>query len=127
MGEAAVKRLQLEAGDVEESEPLVLRCPPEGAPRAVVTDDVDPVVARRVVDRVPYRLLLVLTIEARGYAVVEGKGVPGEAPVWWERGGDTLERVAAVGPGGQVQQRAEGAVDQRRRLVEGKVAHVGLA
>jgi len=35
-GEPGIERLQLESGDVEEPEPLVLRCPPEGAPRAVV-------------------------------------------------------------------------------------------
>ncbi len=43
-GEATVERLQLQAGDFEEPEPLVLRRPPQRARRAVVEDHVDPVV-----------------------------------------------------------------------------------
>ena len=72
-------------------------------------------------------LVLVQPVEARRDVVVEGKRVPGEPPARPERRGDALERAAAVGPGRQVQQRAERAVDQRRRLVEGEVAHVALA
>jgi hypothetical protein len=44
-GKAAVERLQLETGYVKEPEPLVPGRPPEGAPRAFVERDVDPVVA----------------------------------------------------------------------------------
>jgi hypothetical protein len=58
--------------------------------------------------------------------VVEGERVPGEPPARPRRCGHGLEEAAAVGPGGQVQQRAERAVDQRRLLVEVRVAHVGL-
>jgi hypothetical protein len=47
---------------------------------------------------VPYRLLLVLAVQARGDPVVEGKGVPGEPPVRQERGGDALEGAAAAWP-----------------------------
>jgi hypothetical protein len=118
VGETTVERLQVETGDIEEPEPLVLRRPPDGARRAVVEGDVDAVVAHRVPGRVRYRLVLVLAVEARGDPVVEGKGVPGEPPFLPERGGDALEGAAAVGPGRQVQERAERAVDQRRRLVE---------
>ena len=59
--------------------------------------------------------------------VVERERVPGEPSARPERRGDALERAAAVGPGRQVQERAERAVDQRRRLVEREVAHVALA
>ena len=81
----------------------------------------------RVADRVRYRLVLVLAVQARRDPVVEGEGVPGEPPARPERGGDALEGAAAVGPGRQVQERPERAVDQRRRLVQGEVAHVALA
>jgi hypothetical protein len=74
-----------------------------------------------------FRLLLMHSVEARGDVVVEGEGIPGKPAVRQERGGDPLEGAPAVGPGRQVQQRAERAVDQRRRLLETQVAHVGLA
>src|SRR4051794_21189689 len=72
-------------------------------------------------------LLLMLSIEARGDVVVKGKSIPGKPPIRAERGGDALERAAAVGPGRQVQERAERAVNERRRLVESEVAHVAFA
>ena len=53
--EAAIQCLQLEAGNVEKPEPFVLCCPPHGAPTSVVEEDVDPVVAHRVFDRVRNR------------------------------------------------------------------------
>src|SRR5437879_1128820 len=59
--------------------------------------------------------------------MVEGEGVPGEATIRLQRRCDPFEGAAAVGPRGQVQERAEGAVDQRRWLVEGEIAHVALA
>jgi hypothetical protein len=52
---------------------------------------------------VRYRLVTVLTVEARGDLVVEGEGVPGEPATRPERGGDAFEGAAAVGPGRQVQ------------------------
>src|SRR5207248_11412539 len=94
---------------------------------AVVEREVDPVVADGVPDRVRDRLVLVLAVQARREPVVEGEGVPGEAAVRPERGGDAREGATAVGPGRQVQERAERAVDQRRRLVEGEGAHVARA
>jgi hypothetical protein len=54
--------------------------PTPPARSAVVADDVDPVVADGVPDRVPYGILLVLAVETGGDPVVEGKGVPGEPP-----------------------------------------------
>ena len=90
-GEAAVERLQLEAADVEEPRPLLLGCPPQGTPRAVVEGDVDPVVTYRVPVRVRYRLVLVLTVEAGGDLVVEGEGVPGKPATRPERGGGAFE------------------------------------
>ena len=59
--------------------------------------------------------------------VVEGERVPREPAVRPERRGDALERASAVGPGREVQERAERAVDERGRLVEREVAHVALA
>jgi len=45
-GEAAVERLEFEAGHVEQAELLVPGGPPQGARGAVLEDDVDPVAAR---------------------------------------------------------------------------------
>jgi len=127
VGEAAVQRLHLEPGDVEKAEPFVLRRPPQRTLRTVVTGDVDPVLAHRVPERVRHRFLLALAIEVRGDVVVEGQGVPGEPPLRPERDGDALEGAPPVGPGRQVQQRTERAVDQPRWLVEGQVMHVTFA
>jgi hypothetical protein len=76
---------------------------------------------------VRYRLVLVLAIQAGGDLVIEGKGVPGKPATWPQRGGGPLERAAPVGPGRQVQQRAERAIDQRGWLGENQVAYVTLA
>src|ERR1700760_475403 len=43
--ETSVKHFKLQAGHVDKSEPLVFGRPPQGTHRAVVTDEVDPVVA----------------------------------------------------------------------------------
>src|SRR5438445_5800420 len=55
--------------------------------------------------------VLPLAIEARCDVVVEGECVPGEATIRLQRRGDTFKRAAAVGPGWQVQERTERAVD----------------
>lgn len=70
---------------------------------------------------------LILAVRARRDLVVEGEGAPGEPSARRQRPDDAFERAAAVGPGLQVQERAEGAVDQLRRLIEVEVAHVALA
>jgi hypothetical protein len=44
-GETAVECFQAESGDVEQTEPLVLRGPPQMASRVVVTHEIDSVVA----------------------------------------------------------------------------------
>ncbi len=54
----------------------------------------------------------------------KAKAFQAKRPMGLERGGDALEGPTAVSPGRQVQERAEWAVDQSRRLVEGQVAHV---
>ena len=46
--EVAVQRLQLQSGDVDESQPLVLRGPPQRTRSAVVEGEVDPVVTDEV-------------------------------------------------------------------------------
>lgn len=125
-GEAAVKRLQVQAGDVDEPEPLVLGGPPQGTLRAGVEDDVDPVVTDRVPVDVRDGFLLALAVQAGGDLVVECEGIPGEPPARPERGCDPLEGAAA-GPRRQVQQRPERAVDQCRRLIQGQVPHIVLA
>ena len=72
------------------------------------------------------RLLAVHAVVLCREAVVEDERVPGEPSARPERRGDARERAAAVRPGGQVQERAEGAVDQRRRLLQIELAHVAL-
>ena len=67
-----------------------------------------------------------LAVEARGDPVIEREGVPGEPSARPERRRDPFEGPPAVGPGRQVQERAERAVDQRSRLVEREVAHVAF-
>lgn len=62
-----------------------------------------------------------------GDAVVEAERIPREASARSERGGHTLEHASAVCPRGQVQQSAERAVDEARRLVQLEVPHVRLA
>src|SRR5215472_8589111 len=94
-GEAAVQRRNLQAGHVQQPQPLVLRRPPQGACPAAVEGEVDPVVAHPVPDRVRDRLVLVAAVEADGGMVAEDEGVPREAPVRAERGRDALEGAAA--------------------------------
>src|SRR6266571_7255129 len=61
-GEAAVKGLEFQTGHVEESEPLVLRCPPERARLAAVEGEVDSIVADGVANGVGHGLVLVLAV-----------------------------------------------------------------
>ena len=79
-GEAGPERLQLETGDVDETEPLVLRCPPKRARSVSVQVDVDPIVSHRVPDGVRYGLMLVLAVETGREPVVERERVPCEPP-----------------------------------------------
>src|SRR5215469_6472206 len=109
-GEAAVECLDLQARDIDESEPLVLGGPPHRTRCAAVEGDVDPVVAYRIPVGVRHWLVLVLAVQPRGDVVVEGKGIPGETSSRPKRGGDPVKGAAAVGPGRQVQQRPERAV-----------------
>ena len=53
--------------------------------------------------------------------------VSGERPAGQEGRGDALERATAAGPGRQVKQRPERAINQRRRLVKREFTHVALA
>src|SRR3954451_15306034 len=59
--------------------------------------------------------------------MVEGECVPGEATVRPERRRDALEAAAAIGPGGQMQQRPAGAVDQGRGFLELEFPYVTFA
>ena len=122
--EAAIERFHLETGDVEEPEPLVSCCPPEGTLRAIGERHVDPIVAHGIPDGIGYRLFLRNAIETGGNLVVKGEGIPGEAPVRPERRRHPLEGSAAVGPGRSMQERAKRAVDERRRFSEREVPHV---
>jgi hypothetical protein len=80
-----------------------------------------------VVDAVPDPGLLgPEAVVGRRDVRVEGERVPCEPPAGLERVGDPLEHAAAVGPGRQVQQAPERAVDERRRLVQLEFAHVAL-
>jgi hypothetical protein len=72
-------------------------------------------------------LLLVLAVQPGSDPGVEREGVPGEPASRPKRGSDALEDAPPDGPGRQVQQCAERAVDQPRRLIEGEVAHICLA
>ena len=71
--------------------------------------------------------MLVLSVKPRRDAVVERKGVPGETAARPERGGNTFKRTPPVGPGWQVEKRAEGTIDQPGRFLQGQVPHVRLA
>src|SRR5215204_1939426 len=102
--EAAVHGLHLEAGDVDEAEPLVLRGPPQRAGSAIVQDDVDTVVADREVISVCERALDDAdTIGAGGEVMVEGERVPGEAASHPKRRHHPLEDAAARRPGGEME------------------------
>ena len=129
--ESAVESFEAQARDVEETEPFVLGRPPERTGPTVVQGDVDPVIADAVVVRVRQRHSAVpvgvLAVHGRRDVVVEGECVPGEATVRQERGRDALEAAATIGPGGQMQQRPAGAVDQGRGLPEFKFSYVTFA
>ena len=58
--------------------------------------------------------------------MVEGECVPGEATVRQQRRRDALE-AATIDPGGQMEQRPAGAVDQRRGFLELKLPYVAFA
>jgi hypothetical protein len=60
-------------------------------------------------------------------AMVEGERIPGEAAVRQKRRRDPLKAAATIGPGGQMQQRPPGAVDQGRRFVDFKLSYVTFA
>src|SRR5438874_8375759 len=70
-GETAMECFELQAGDVEESEPLVLGGPPQRACTALVEGDVDSVVSDRVLNGVGDGLVLVGCVEAGRDLVVE--------------------------------------------------------
>ena len=59
--------------------------------------------------------------------MVEGERIPGEAAVRQKRRRDPLKAAATIGPGGQMQQRPPGAVDQGRRFVDFKLSYVTFA
>src|SRR5579862_700672 len=124
--EVAVERFELEARNVDQAEPLVLRRPPEGARCAAVEDDVHAVVGHRVPDRVRDGLVLLPPVQRDGDGVVEREGIPREPAARPQRAGNALERPPSVLPGREMQQRAERAVDESRRLLELQVAYVVL-
>ncbi len=82
--EPAVERLDLESGDVDEAEPLVLRGPPQTADATVVVHDVEAVVADCVMDSVGERCLLRSAVSVGGEVVVEHERVPREPSAWLE-------------------------------------------
>ena len=65
-----------------------------------------------------------VSVEPHRNPMVEHEGVPREPSTGTERGGDTLERPAPVGPGREMEQRPERAIDQRCRLGQRELAHV---
>jgi hypothetical protein len=56
---------------------------------------------------VRHGLLLPLAIKPHGDMGIEDEGVPGEPAAWQKRCRDALEGAPTIGPGGQMQQRAE--------------------
>src|SRR5688572_5885971 len=125
--ETAVERLDLEPCDLDQAFPLGLVQPPERDRVAAVERDVDPVVVLELVDPVADAVLLPpLSVDTCGDAGVEDERVPGEATAGPQRGVDTLEDAAPVGPGRQVEQRAERRIDQSGRRLQLEVAHVAL-
>jgi hypothetical protein len=76
---------------------------------------------------VGHRFVLVLSVQPGRNPMIECEGVPCEPSVGKERRRDAFEGAAAVSPGRQVQEGSEGAVDQRRLLVERELAHVAFA
>ena len=117
--EAAVERLELEPGDVEQPLPLVLRRPPERDRPPVVVRDVDPVVGRRrsrIVCgtgsswRLPSSIIAISWSNAKAFHAKRPPGFSAAA---------TRSKVAPpVGPGREMQEGAKRAVDECCRLVE---------
>ena len=58
---------------------------------------------------------------------IEDERVPREAAARAKRRRDALEEPAPVSPGGEVEERAERAVDERRGLLQLELPHVALA
>jgi hypothetical protein len=69
----------------------------------------------------------VLSVQPGSDLMIEREGVPYEPSAGTERRRNTFEGTASVGPGRQVQERPERAVDRRRLLVERQLAHVAFA
>jgi hypothetical protein len=63
-----------------------------------VEHDVEAVVAHRVADRVRFGLVLMLAVQSRCDAVIEGECIPGKTAVRSERGGYAFKRAASVSP-----------------------------
>jgi hypothetical protein len=96
-GEAAVQRRHLQAGHVQQAEPLVLRRPPQGACPAAVEGEVDPVVARPEPDRVRDRLVLVAAVDAGADVVVTGSLVTAQpVPLAAIRATETAARLSPI-------------------------------
>ena len=76
--ESTVESLDLETRRINESQPLVLRRPSEGARTAVVENKVDPVCPHGVPDGVRRHQSVILTLSVQAYRelVVEGESVP---------------------------------------------------
>src|SRR5687768_18436387 len=98
--ESAVESFEAQAGDVEESQPFVLGCPPERTGSTIVQGDVDSVVADAVVVRVRQRRVGMLAVNGGCHVMVEGERVPGEAAVRPKRCRDPLEAAATIRPRG---------------------------
>ena len=96
--EVAVERLDLQARDVDEPEPLVPGRPPQRAATAVVETDVDAVGTDGVPDRVRKGRVLVPAVQAGGDPMIQRERVPRESSARSKRGGDPLEASGAGRP-----------------------------
>src|SRR6188508_2414086 len=77
--EVAVQRVDGESRDVDETEPLVLRRPPQRAPAAVVAHDVDAIVRDVVVEAMRNPRLDPLPVVPGGDVMVERECIPCES------------------------------------------------
>jgi hypothetical protein len=68
-----------------------------------------------------------LAVDGGCDVMVEGERIPGEAAVRLKRRRDPLKTAATIAPGGQMQQRPAGAVDQCRRFLDFKLPYVFFA
>src|SRR4051794_3610007 len=125
-GESAIESFEVQPRDVEEPQPFVLGCPPERTGSTVVQSDVDSVVADAVVVRVRHRRVGTPAVQGGCEVMVEGERVPGEPAVRPKRCRDALEAAAAIGPRGQMQQRAAGAVDQGCGFLDFELPYVSF-